>query len=216
MFEWLIRVGDGTMIAAESQGMSEPRVIVFLKTPRPGFVKTRLAVAIGPEAACAAYRQMAGAVLEQLAPLPHVELRYTPDDAEAEISPWLKSGWTARPQGGGDLGERMHRACAEANGPAIIIGSDCPAIALADILDAATALKNHNVVVGPATDGGYWLIGLAAPCPALFVGIAWSTDDVLKVTLAKAEAAGLSVHQLRELADVDTVEDWERFLLSQK
>ena len=204
------------MIATESQGMSAPRAIIFVKAPRPGFVKTRLAASIGDEAACAAYRQMVKTILPKLTPLPHLEFRFTPDNAEVEISGWVRDGWTARPQGSGDLGERMQRAFAEANGPAIIIGSDCPDIGMADISDAAASLINHDVVVGPATDGGYWLIGLGAPCPALFVGISWSTGDVSKETLAKAEAAGLSVHLLRELADVDTVEDWEKFLLPQK
>ena len=192
--------------------MPEPRIIIFVKAPRAGFVKTRLAGAIGNEAACNAYRQLAETVLAKLAPLPHAELRFTPDDAENEITPWLSVGWTARPQGEGDLGERMHRAFTEANGPAIIIGSDCPQVKLSDFRIAAKALKTHDAVIGPATDGGYWLIGLNAPCPALFKGIEWSTGGVLQSTLAKADEAGLSVQLLRELADVDTGADWERLM----
>ena len=191
--------------------MPEPRFIIFVKAPRAGFVKTRLAAAIGNEAACNAYRQLAETVLAKLAPLPHAELRFTPNDAENEITPWLSVGWTARPQGEGDLGERMHRAFTEANGPAIIIGSDCPQVELSDFQTAAKALQTHDAVIGPATDGGYWLIGLNAPCPALFKNIKWSTSDVLPKTLEKASAAGLSVQLLRELADVDTGEDWERW-----
>ena len=188
--------------------MPEPRVIVFVKAPRPGFVKTRLATAIGDEAACIAYRQLTETVLAKLTPLSHVELRFTPDDAEDEIQPWQRKDWTARPQGEGDLGQRMLRAIAEANGSAIIIGSDCPYLELSDLECAAEALQTHSAVLGPAVDGGYWLIGLNAPCPALFEGIEWSTDAALKTTLSKAEVQGLSVCQLRELSDVDTVEDW--------
>ena len=188
--------------------MPAPIIIIFVKAPRPGFVKTRLAAAIGNEAACDAYRQLTETVLAKLTPLPHVELRFTPDDAEDEIKPWLRKNWTAQPQGEGDLGQRMHRAFAEANGSAIIIGSDCPYLELCDLEDTAEALQTQSAVLGPAVDGGFWLIGLNAPCPALFEGIEWSTDVVLKTTLAKAKVQGLSVCQLRELSDVDTVEDW--------
>jgi len=191
--------------------MPEPRIIIFVKAPRPGFVKTRLAAAIGNEAACGAYRQLAETVLAHLAPLPHLELRFTPDDAEDEITHWLSDGWTAHPQGEGDLGERMHRAFTEAKGPAIIIGSDCPQVELSDLRTAAKTLQARDAVIGPATDGGYWLIALNAPCPALFENIKWSTSDVLPKTLEKANEAGLSVQLLRELTDVDTGEDWERW-----
>ena len=204
-------MADGTMIAAESQVMSDPRIIIFVKAPRPGFVKTRLAETIGMEAACAAYQELVRTLLDSLAELPHVELRYTPDDAELEVSQWLCEGWTAVPQGEGNLGERMHRAIAEARCPAILIGSDCPSIKMADITSAHEAWAKHDVVLGPAVDGGYWLIGLQAPCPALFDGIKWSTNKVLEETLARSEKTGLSVHLLRELADVDTAKDWEAF-----
>jgi rSAM/selenodomain-associated transferase 1 len=191
--------------------MPEPRIIIFVKAPRPGFVKTRLAAAIGNEAACGAYRQLAETVLAHLAPLPRLELRFTPDDAEDEITHWLSDGWTAHPQGEGDLGERMHRAFTEAKGPAIIIGSDCPQVELSDLRTAAKTLQARDAVIGPATDGGYWLIALNAPCPALFENIKWSTSDVLPKTLEKANEAGLSVQLLRELTDVDTGEDWQRW-----
>jgi rSAM/selenodomain-associated transferase 1 len=171
-------------------------------------VKTRLATAIGDKAACDAYRQLTETILAKLTPMPHVELRFTPDDAEAEMKSWLRKDWAARPQGEGDLGQRMLRAFAEANGSAIIIGSDCPCLELNDLEAAAEALQTHDAVLGPAVDGGYWLIGLNVPCPALFEGIEWSTDAVLKTTISKAELQGLLVCQLRELSDVDTVEDW--------
>ena len=148
--------------------MPEPRIIVFVKAPRPGFVKTRLASTIGGEVACGAYRRLAETVLTRLSPLPRVEIRFTPDDAEDEINNWLRKGWVATPQGGGDLGERMHRAFMEAGGPAIIIGSDCPYLELNDIELATKELQAHDMVLGPAADGGYWLIGLAAPPPCPF------------------------------------------------
>jgi rSAM/selenodomain-associated transferase 1 len=194
--------------------MPEPRIIIFVKAPRPGFVKTRLAAAIGNEAACGAYRQLAETVVANLAPLPHTELRFTPDDAEDEIAHWLSDGWTAHPQGEGNLGERMHRAFTEANGPAIIIGSDCPEVNPNDLRAATEALQTHDAVIGPATDGGYWLIGLNAPCPSLFTAMEWSAETVLQTTLQKINEAGLTVELLREMADVDTGEDWERWELT--
>jgi len=192
--------------------MPAPRLIVFLKAPRPGFVKTRLASDLGDALACQAYRELTETVLAKLPPLPHIELRYTPDDALAEIQPWLHENWIAKPQGNGDLGDRMHRAF-EANSPAILIGTDCPTIEPTDLEAATAALQSHDLVLGPAADGGYWLIGLRAPCPALFEGIEWSTETVLEATVTKAKAAGLSVHWLRELRDVDSLADWENFQL---
>ena len=193
--------------------MPEPQIIIFVKAPRPGFVKTRLAATIGNEAACDAYCQLTENVLANLAPLPHLEIRFTPDDAEKEIPQWLRDDWTAHPQGNGDLGDRMHQAFTEVNSPAIIIGSDCPQVELSDFRTAAKALQTHDAVIGPATDGGYWLIGLNAPCPALFEGVEWGSDSVLQSTLVKAHEAGLSVEILRKLTDVDTGADWEKFTI---
>ena len=76
-------------------------------------------------------------------------------------------------------------------------------------MGAPPSAYNHDAAIGPATDGGYWLIGLNAPCPALFEGIEWSTGGVLQSTLTKAENEGLSVQLLRELTDVDDWESWE-------
>ncbi|MBM3877269.1 MAG: glycosyltransferase [Verrucomicrobia bacterium] len=261
--------------------MGPQRLVIFVKAPRGGEVKTRLAQSIGPEAACAAYRHLvetllanfdaphepdartpltrpapsgstlsppprrgegwgegcalvrsedrnrgswqavgslsSGAVSGQSAsrkPQTPIELRFTPDDALAEIQPWLREGWRARPQGGGDLGERLKRACAEhfADGceHLILIGSDCPDVTVDDIERARASLKHSDVVLGPATDGGYWLIGLNAPHLELFDEIPWSTDKVLARTLARAERLQQRVALLRELRDVDTVEDWQR------
>ena len=189
--------------------MPEPRIIVFVKAPRPGFVKTRLAEAIGDEEACEAYRRLTETVLARLTSLPHVEIRFTPDDAKDEIIAWLHKGWVAAPQGEGDLGQRMHRAFMEADGAAIIIGSDCPYLEPSDIEIATKALQTHDMVFGPAADGGYWLIGLTAPHTALFERIHWGTDTVLAETLANAESINLSSQLLRELIDVDSVNDWK-------
>jgi rSAM/selenodomain-associated transferase 1 len=196
--------------------MASNHLIIFVKAPRRGAVKTRLARAIGEEAARGAYEKMVEELVERLASIPTVELRFTPDDAVTEIRQWRRDNWHLRPQGEGDLGQRLERAFADAfaNGAqyVAVIGSDCPAITPDDIRSAWTVLETNDVVLGPAQDGGYWLIGLGEPRPALFQTIDWSTDKVLKQTLRRARARNLKVELLRELSDVDTESDWMQFL----
>jgi hypothetical protein len=186
-----------------------------VKAPRVGRVKTRLAAAIGARQACAAYRLLTRTLLGHLSELAEVELRYTPDEAAPEIEPWRRAGWQSQPQGCGDLGTRLQRAFADAFQNSAervaIIGSDCPEVTAQDIDAAWSALKTFDVALGPARDGGYWLIGLRQPQPELFDGLAWSTSAVLPQTLQRAHAAGLSVHLLRKLADVDCESDWREF-----
>jgi len=202
--------------AVSAMGMSDERLIIFLKAPRLGLVKTRLAKTMGVEAACMAYRQMLTTLVDNVGALSGVELRFAPDDAESEIQPWLRSGWQTRPQGEGNLGQKLCRAFSDAHSAGakrvVIIGSDCPEVSAADIREAWTALKNHDVVVGPATDGGYWLVGLRQPQPQLFQGIRWSSETVLAETLQRAKSSQLRIELLRILADVDTEKDWREFL----
>lgn len=191
--------------------MPEPLIIVFLKAPSPGTVKTRLAQSIGPEAACKAYIEMSQSVLEKLRGCNSVQLRFTPDDAKPEIQSLLQPSWSSAPQGSGDLGDRMKRAFQETAGPAILIGTDCPTIEPADLDEARSALEIHPVVIGPARDGGYWLIGMRECYPDLFTDIHWSTDRVFNETLNRAKQAGLPFQTLRTLADIDTKADWEKW-----
>ena len=191
--------------------MPEPLIIVFLKAARPGSVKTRLAKSIGPEAACQAYMEMSRSVLETLRGFNRVQLRFTPDDAKSEIQSLLQPGWSSAPQGSGDLGERMKRAFQETAGPAIFIGTDCTTTEPTDLDEARSALEIHPVVIGPARDGGYWLIGMCECYPDLFTGIHWSTDRVFSETMNRSKQAGLPVQTLRTLADIDTKADWEKW-----
>ena len=196
--------------------MDSSKLIVFVKAPRSGFVKTRLAATLGAEAACAAYGRLVEILLRRISGLHRVELRFTPDDAEAEIGAWLRPGWDARPQGEGHLGARLHSAFAEAYAQGarriVLIGSDCPEVSEADVVKAWAALARNDLILGPSADGGYWLIGLREPRPSLFDGIAWSTESVMDDTIGRASALGLRIELLRRLADVDTEADWKAFL----
>ena len=196
------------------------KLIIFVKAPRPGFVKTRLAKAIGPDDACGAYNRLVTTLSGQLSGLNEVELRFTPDDAATEIAHWLSPTWSAAAQGEGDLGERLRRAFDQSFVAGwervAIIGSDCPWIGERDIVDSWNLLTDHDTVLGPATDGGYWLIALKASAPDLFSNIDWSTSYVLEQTLGQIARSGRSCHLLRELGDIDTAEDWKRFLSESK
>jgi len=192
--------------------VSKDQLIVFVRAPRLGSVKTRIAQTAGAERACAIYREMVGTVLQNIATIRDVQLSFAPDDAAPEIQPWLREGWSAIDQGGGDLGERLQRAFEGAFSRGaervVIIGSDCPEAKSSDVRVAWKELKSHDVVVGPAVDGGYWLIGLRMQQPELFCGIAWSSDQVLGQTLARAKTLGLRIQLLRILTDIDTEADW--------
>jgi rSAM/selenodomain-associated transferase 1 len=214
--------------------IAENTLIIFIKAPRPGFVKSRLAASLGPQAAAQAYCTLVEALLANLsnpspppAPqrrnsvTPHSTLLcYAPDDALPEIASWLRPTWTAVPQGAGDLGQRMQRAFAEAFKAGakrvVLIGSDCPTISAADLETAWQALASHDLVLGPATDGGYWLIALSRNEPALFDQMAWSTSRVLAETRRRADTLGLRTYCLAERADIDTEQDWIEFLRSPK
>jgi rSAM/selenodomain-associated transferase 1 len=181
--------------------------------PVPGRVKTRLAAAVGADVACALYRAFVLDLAERLAALPYrVTWVHTPADAPFAA---LVPGARCRPQRGRDLGERLGAAIDDAlapgPGPVLAIGADAPHIPAASLAEAASALAGDtDVVLGPAGDGGYYLIGLRAPAPSLFAGIAWSTARVLGATRARAAAAGMRVHLLPPSFDVDEVEDLTR------
>jgi uncharacterized protein len=193
-------------------------LIIFVKAPRAGFVKTRLATAIGAKAACEAYHHLIGGLWRELRPLRNVQLRFSPNDAASEVQPWQQPGWMMAPQGEGDLGARLATAFGEAFAAGtqrvVVIGSDCPYLTVNDIEQAWTCLDDHDLVLGPARDGGYWLVALRQLHADLFRGIPWGTPGVLRQTIECAHGAQLRVHLLRELSDIDTADDWREYLNS--
>ncbi len=193
------------------------RLLVFLKYPTPGRVKTRLASALGAEAAAAVSRASAMLTLEGLAARREdVVVCIDPPEAIGRSRAWLKDGWRLRPQRGADLGERLAEATAAAfQGGAhrvAVIGTDSPWLSASDIDEAFQSMDHAEVVLGPAEDGGYYLIGLTRPVPGLFGEMAWGSDQVFAQTSARARGLGLRVHLLRRGYDIDRPEDLRRFL----
>jgi rSAM/selenodomain-associated transferase 1 len=195
---------------------------VFVKDPRPGTVKSRLATAIGSEAAAAVYRVMAEGVVRRTAPRSDEYGRvivFDPPEAGGAVGEWLGvEAAVLMPQSPGDIGVRMEGAFEElfARGArrVALAGTDVPALEREDVRAALESLDEHDVAIGPATDGGYYLIALKRPQPELFRGIGWSGPDVLTKTLERAATGHLDVRVLRTMGDVDTVEDlaaeWRR------
>jgi uncharacterized protein len=143
-------------------------------------------------------------------------LFFTPPDGRPELMETVPPTLTLIPQKGGDLGERMGRAVDEllgshVRGAAIVVGSDVPSLNTQDVADAATALcSGSDVVLGPAEDGGYYLIGMTVRRPELFSEISWGSPAVLSQTLARTHELGITPRMLRTTYDLDTIDDLRR------
>jgi len=192
------------------------RLILMLKFPTPGTVKTRLAPALGQQRACELHRALVRQTLAEVARFAkrepvtvEVRLAGAPDVAAGRA--WLGESVTIREQGEGDLGERMDRAVhcafAEKASEVVVIGGDCPQLTAEHLAAAFAALAHDDAVLGPAADGGYYLIGQRRPLSVLFQGIRWGSTEVLAQTLAVARAHSIAVAQLATLHDVDLPED---------
>jgi len=193
--------------------VSDRTLVVFVKHPAPGAVKTRLAESVGPTAAAELYRALAEHVLASTTPAPGEYERlvfFDPPRARDEVRVWLP-GVRLLAQSEGDLGARLSDATARAfaRGAArvAVAGTDAPGLARETVVAALDALDEADVAIGPSEDGGYYLLALRQPRPELFTGIAWSTPSVATDTRARAAAAGLVVRELPVLRDVDTLED---------
>lgn len=180
---------------------------IFAKWPEAGKTKTRLIPAIGAEGAVAVYRKLLMHTVEQArASGLRVELRISGASPQ-RFREWLGDGFAIVDQGEGDLGARMARVEA----PALLIGSDAPEVTPELLQQAARALEDAPVVIGPADDGGYWLIGFREPAPFLFEQMEWSVDSVLPETLRRLAERGIEPAMLPVLTDIDTGEDLAKF-----
>ncbi len=199
------------------QTIANDRLLIFTRYPEPGKAKTRLIPALGAIGAAELHRQMAEHTVAQAKALRSshgiaIAVQFAAGLPE-RMAEWLGADLHYTMQVEGDLGDRMSHAfqAAFASGSqaVIIIGTDCPDLDATLLEKAFCELHQHDVVVGPAVDGGYYLIGLRRPTPALLTGIAWSTAAVLQQTVAIAESLKLAIVQLPTLADVDYPEDLE-------
>jgi uncharacterized protein len=185
-----------------------PRIVLFARFPEPGRAKTRLIPAIGPERAAALHRTLTERTLAVIreSGLPYV-LRTTGAPPEA-FTAWLEDE-AILDQGEGGLGERLARAGPPY--PTLFIGADAPDLTPALLKEAAAALEGNDAVIGPAEDGGYWLLGLGRAVPGVFEGIDWSTERVFAQTCDRLRGAGVEPAILPMLADCDRPEDLARW-----
>lgn len=190
-------------------------LIVFAKVPRAGRVKTRLAAAIGDVEAASLYGIMGRRVLDGVRGGDYRLVAYiAPGNELAEAREWLgATGVHFRPQEGADLGERLADAFRREFRLArsvCAIGTDAPAVDRRVVERAFAELSTHELVLGPALDGGYYLIGATGYWPELFRDVPWSTEEVMTATLARARALRLRTAALEPLPDIDTVDDLKR------
>jgi rSAM/selenodomain-associated transferase 1 len=187
-----------------------PALAIFLKAPRLGAVKTRLAAEVGERQALRLYRVMASRTLAaaQDAGLDPT-IWFTPADAAQEMRRWLGERWDLRSQASGDLGARLaaaEQSVARGRGW-LAIGADCPRLDAALLREAAAIVAANDVAIGPSEDGGYYLIGGPTPLPPIFTGMPWSTSGLLPETRARLARAGITWRELPMLRDVDTAAD---------
>jgi len=195
-----------------------PAVAVMAKVPGVTPVKSRLHPALTAARATDLYRCFLLDRLDALASLPGIVpiVAFTPAEAADTVATLVPREFRCVAQRGDDLGERLATVLAtllaDGHGGAIAIDSDSPTLPMRYVAEAALALSSDvaDVVVGPCDDGGYYLIGVRCPQPALFDGIPWSTEHVLGMTLARARDLGLRTHVLPAWFDVDTESDLRR------
>ncbi len=195
---------------------SRPHLGVFVKAPLRGAVKTRLAKTIGEENARTLYEDMAADTLQWVGKLDHCgkTVFYSPlkerELCRTLLAPECRET-SLQPQAGGGLGNRMQAAFSQmfsqGAAAAVLIGSDCPLLDGKTVRKAFASLKNNDLVLGPASDGGYYLIGLRAPAPELFQIGKWSHSLVLQQTIDSARKTGLEFELLPTLGDIDRGED---------
>ena len=223
---------------------SENALIIFIKNPQLGKVKTRLAKTVGNEKALEIYLELSKITRENCQILSQ---RIPSERGQSDIQPyvfysdfintnddWSNDIFKKAVQSGEDLGDRMSNAflfILQNHAKACIIGSDCPTLSVAILESAFDALDKHDFVVGPSTDGGYYLLGMNAtqyisdnkseirnpkseikPPQYLFENMVWSTENVLSETLQRMKAHGKTVALLPELTDVDEEKDWKNYL----
>lgn len=200
--------------------MRDAALVIMAKLPAVGHTKSRLSPALTAREAAALYEALLRDTIQLAARLVGMQLviAITPPDALDYFRRISPPGTRLLPVAGADIGECLNQALSqlltEGYTQAIALNSDGPSLPITYLRRALDELdrRRTDVVLGPSDDGGYYLIGLKRPHPALFRGVAWSTERVTRQTLARAEAMGLEVAQLPSWYDVDTDADLQRLL----
>jgi rSAM/selenodomain-associated transferase 1 len=213
---WFYRTRGKKMIGTNPKHA----LLVFAKYPEPGKVKTRLAKDIGKEEAARIYSGMAETIIHNLSKSSKYKtiIFFDPPERKTDFENWLQNnGYNLLPQDGKSLGEKMANAFIKAFSlgakKVVIIGTDCIEVSDDIISQAFDTLHRVDVVLGPAEDGGYYLLGLKGPISEIFNDIHWSTSNVLNQTLKKLEGKGLKFELLKTLRDIDTISDVDYELL---
>ncbi len=194
-------------------------ILLFTRFPKPGTSKTRLIPALGKKGAANLQKKMTAVVLEQIKLLRtkrycDLKICYTGADRDC-MEQWLGSTFSYEEQCSGDLGKRMHHSISNhlsSYRSVILVGSDCPSIDQGVFDDACNQLQNHDIVLGPSYDGGYYLIGVSAGIAPqdlafLFTAMDWGQPDVLTQTINRADRLQISYKLLKKLHDIDTPAD---------
>jgi rSAM/selenodomain-associated transferase 1 len=191
---------------------------VFAKAPIPGYAKTRLAASIGDEAAASLYEKILSRFLCRIsdARLAADRYLYVARPGDMEWFEEYRGDWKLRTQTHGNLGKRLRSVFGRLFGlgyeQVVIVGTDAPDLSPELVMQAFARLERFRLVLGPAHDGGYYLVGLNAQEDDIFRSINWGTASVLSQTLTCAIGLGLNHCLLPPLADIDTLQDWQRYL----
>ena len=189
-------------------------VIVFIKNPELGKVKTRLAASVGDEKALEIYLKLTAHTRDVLSQLNDVRVYVYYSQTINHEDDWSDHGFIKRLQKGKTLGDRMDFGFSEVLDEcekAIIIGSDCAQLQASHIEKAINVLKTTDLVLGPTFDGGYYLLGMRNLYNFVFENIPWSTEVVYDMTIQKAEEHEVSHTSIDKLSDIDYIEDWEKY-----
>lgn len=201
---------------------AKPWLILMLKAPVSGQVKTRLAADIGDEAALRIYRAMVERIARTVLGAGGGDwqpvVAFTPDSAGDDIRRWLapmvREGTLYLPQGAGDLGARLtsvFERCFDAGASAVLaIGADCIDIAPGEIRSCIDSLSASNLVVGPAEDGGYWIVGMRGRHFGIFENMPWSSPELIGATRRRAGELRLELAEAPTKSDIDTRRDLDR------
>jgi uncharacterized protein len=197
-------------------------LIVFIKNPQEGKVKTRIAQTLGHHTALSIYLRLLD-IVHEVVLMTEAERHIFYSDFLGEGDQWTNDTFHKHVQTGADLGERMKnafkmvfdRVSGNESKKLVIIGSDCPYLSSSLIGDAFKSLDDADFVVGPTFDGGYYLLGMNIFTPSIFDDIDWSTEHVCDQTLEKINSRGSTFRLLPTLHDIDTEGDWIRYTENQ-